>query len=159
MCYYSPWIPNVSQFHSRPAILGLQGILDKCTEWPQTDLQPYKVKGTGTQYMCYWSRRVPNFTHCVSLDDQQLSESQILLRFTLRPFRNVPHICVTNIPEYHFSPTPNPFPWSKMHLMTSEWPWTRNSKRYPVCIKYLLFVRVTLRPVVFEIKGGWKLKE
>ncbi len=38
------------RFALRPAVLELQAIRDKCTEWPQNDIEYYKVKGTPYMY-------------------------------------------------------------------------------------------------------------
>ena len=74
MCYLCPWFPNFTLFCSTASHFWYRSFWDKCTQWPQNDLEPYKVKCTPYMYnYCPW---VSNFT--VSLCDQ------LFLRY--RPF-------------------------------------------------------------------------
>ena len=65
MCYLGPWFPNFTPYPSTAISLRYRALWYKCTEWPQNDLEPYKVKCTPYMYT--------------------LPESQISLCFALRP--------------------------------------------------------------------------
>ena len=79
----------------------------KCTEWPQNDLEYYKVKGT--PYICYYCPWFPNFSPFRSMTsyiqvtghfEKSLSNDA---KMTLNPTRSkVPHICVTSLPKFVF---------------------------------------------------------
>ena len=66
MCYQYPRLPNFTPFCCTTSHWLTCHFLEKCTEWPKIDLEPYKVKST---YICITS--VP--------------DSQISLRLAVRP--------------------------------------------------------------------------
>ncbi len=140
----------------RPAVFEIIPIWDKCTKWPQNDLEQEKVKCT--PYICYYNPQVPNFSPFHS---------------TTNHFSNTDHfeangdqmypICVTSIPKSQNHPVSlydqpflryRPF-WQKCKQMTQN-------DLQPEKVKSTIYVLLasnlpcfTVLSAVFEIRPFW----
>ncbi len=146
---------------------------DKCTEFLQNDLETYKVKCTQYKYELLVSLSLK--FHSVLLYDQSfLSYRPFWDKWTELPSDDLEHYkvkgtpYVTNVLESlispHFFLYDQPFWDTKLSIIGNApnalKPWTLNSQKYPVCIKYLppgsTFCPFHSTTSCFQDKGCWK---
>ena len=112
--------------------------LEKCTEWPQNDLEHYKLKCT--LHVLFVSL-VPKF-HSVLLYGQPF------LRYMASFLRQVPR-AIFEIQAI----------LRQVHWMTSNWPWTLQGQITLSSITTLhesqIPLSFALRPAVFELRPFW----
>ncbi len=146
-------VPHITCDYYRQVQISLCGLpfssympfWDKCTEWPQNDLEYWKVKGT--RYAYHKRPRVPNCTMLRST----ASHFRVTGRFetsasndpkmTLNTDRSksAPYTCCNYQRVINVTPVrsiPNSFPVTShsesVHQMTSKWRWTINVQRYHI---------------------------
>ncbi len=113
---------------------------DKCTEWPQIDLEPYQVKlpyicinGVPDSQILLRSLHDQSFSRCGPFWDMCTEWPQI----DIEPYKvKSPYICITSVPDsqisLRFAERPTIFEilaiLRKVHWMTPKWPWTYKVK-------------------------------
>ncbi len=94
----------------------------KYTEWPQNDLENYKVKGTPYVLVVSPSPKFPSVSELLAISETDVpNDPQMTFNIT-RSKVHVPYICVTNVTESKVSPH---FPTMNLlgdTTMTEEWP-------------------------------------
>ncbi len=125
------------------------GHFEKCTKWPQNNLEHYKVK---LPDICITSVPDSKF-HSVSLYDQPFSRYRPFWdkctewpQIDLEPHKvKLPYICITSVRDsqilVRFALWPALFEIQailrQVHRMTPNWPWTLLGQRYTT---YVLLV-------------------
>ncbi len=143
---------------------------DKCTGWPQNDLEHYKVKDA--QYT-YDDPGLPNFNpfHSTASHFQHV---QVTGHFdtsalndptmTLNTKRSVTSYVYDNYPQLlnfipyfaMFAPQPAVFELQtilrQVHRMNSQWPWTlKDTRIWQLILTAQISFHFTLRPTIFEL--------
>ncbi len=87
-----------------PAILELQAFWHKYTEWPQNDLENYRVKGTPYGLLVSPSRKFPSVWELLAISETDVPNDPQMTFNTTRSNVHVPYICITNVTESQASP-------------------------------------------------------
>ena len=171
MCY---WCARVQKFHSASVydqpFLIYRPFWDKCTEWPQNDLKPYKVKDINIPIYLLLVSASPKFhpfssnTRCCWV----ASHFEKKAPNDLTPYKDkcTPKMCY----QYSRVPNINPFRCTASHFWVTghfeksapndpKMTLNTTSSNYPICVTCVpdsqISLRFALRPSVLRYRAFW----